>query len=374
MGWFTRKRKDDEQPAFKALGGGWWYAIFTNAFIDRDGEILSEDAQEKYVRRVKAGMVPMPELWLHHTEGARIGQATYVDRVGKSTYALGKFDDNAVGKAAERYYKRHSNESALSHGFNYPIWARGADGVYKAFNTFEISVLPRGSESNPYTTFDVVKELNKMPVTPAAEKYIREVLGAQADTVLATLDEKETRDKALEDAGVKFKDFVDLPADETPEATKAEVPPTEDDEVDEELVTEEVTEEPAAEVEAEAEPVAEEAPEPEPETDKVDDEINSVLGQIVEGQGVLMEMLTALSERLNTVETEAAGRYEKAEARIKQLEGLLEVSKIKASEAAAADATPADDSAVEAEAKAAIQSKMGPGDFDPLFPGLKVRR
>jgi hypothetical protein len=295
-----------------------------------------------------------------------------VERVGKSLIALGKFDDTPAGRAAEKFYARHGSDIALSHGFMFPMWARTPDGVYKAFNTFEISTLPRGKEANPYTTFEMVKEANTMPLSDERVKFIEAVLGKDAQKVLSLVDDQEQRDKALEDSGVKFKDFVDLPptADEGT-ATKAEFPPAEDDEdetVEGETVTEEVTEEPVAEPAAE---VAEEPAAPEPEDEKADDEINSVLGQIVEGQGVLMEMLTALSERLNTVETESAGRYEKAEARIKELEGLLEVGKIKAS---GVQASPAED-AVEMEAAvAAIKSKQGPGDYDPIYPGLKVPR
>jgi hypothetical protein len=374
MGWFTRKRDNGELPVFKAIGNGYWYACFTNAFQDRDGEILSEDAQKQYVRRVKAGLVPMPELWTWHTEGTRHGVAIMVERVGKSLIALGKFDDTPAGRAAEKFYARHGSDIALSHGFMFPMWARTPDGVYKAFNTFEISTLPRGKEANPYTTFEMVKEANTMPLSDERVKFIRDVLGKAADTVLSLVDDQEQRDKALEDSGVKFKEFVDLPptADEDT-VTKAEFPPAEDDEdetVEGEVVTEEVTEAPAEEPAAEVteEPEAEA---PEPEDEKADEEINSVLGQIVEGQGVLMEMLTALSDRLNTVETESAGRYEKAEARIKELEGLLEVGKIKAS---SVQVSPAEDAVEMEAAAAAIKAKQGPGDYDPMFPGLKIPR
>lgn len=210
-----------------------------------------------------------------------------------------------------------------------------------------------------------------MPVTPDAEKYIREVLGKTADTVLAALTDQEKRDKALEETGVAFKEFVDLPKDDDEDDEKVEVEaveeetdtPAADETVTEEVVSEE-TEAPAAEVVAE-EPAAE-------MPDEKAEEVDGLLTQVIEGQGVLMEMLTALSERLSSVETDAAGRYEKAEARIKQLEGLLELDKIKQSTVKAA-AAPADDK-LEAAAVAAIETKQGPGDFDPLFPGLRVPR
>lgn len=211
-----------------------------------------------------------------------------------------------------------------------------------------------------------------MPVTPDAEQYIREVLGKTADTVLAALTDQEKRDKALEETGVAFKEFVDLPKDNDEdgddekaevEAVEEETQPPDDETVTEEVVSEE-TEAPAAEVVAE-EPAAE-------MPDEKAEEVDGLLTQVIEGQGVLMEMLTALSERLSSVETDAAGRYEKAEARIKQLEGLLELDKIKQSTVKTAG-EPADDK-LEAAAVAAIETKAGPGDFDPLFPGLRVPR
>jgi hypothetical protein len=355
------RRSEAAFSGFKALGEGWWLASFTNAFKDRDGEILSQEAQTAYVRRVKRGYVPLPELWIHHTKGTRIGQATFVDRIGKSTFAIGKFDETPAGREAERYYRKHADETSLSHGFSFPMWGRDAGGVYTAFNTFEISVLPRGSESNPYTTFDVVKEQNKMPVSPDAEKYIREVLSKVADTVLTTLDDKEKQDKALETLGVGFKEFVDLPKDDEDddekaeaEAVEEETQPAADETVTEEVVAEE-TEAPAAEM-----------------PDEKAEEMDGLLTQVIEGQGVLMEMLTALSERIGAVETDTAGRYETMASQVKELQTILELGKIKQSVVKAAG-SPADDKQLEA-AVAAIETKAGPGDFDPLFPGLRIPR
>jgi hypothetical protein len=58
---FNFWRSDGELPAFKALGDGYWFASYSNNFEDVDKEILSLDAHDRYLARVHAGLVPLPE-------------------------------------------------------------------------------------------------------------------------------------------------------------------------------------------------------------------------------------------------------------------------------------------------------------------------
>jgi len=202
-----------ERGVFKALGDGYWYAAFTNNLQDRDKEILSADAHERYVKRVKAGLTPLPELWVWHVVGSKAGQALAVDRLEHVVYAVGKFDDSEAGRNMEAYVTNAKNSNdGLSHGFTYPAAWAFVDGVYLDYNTFEISVLPRGKAANPYTSFEGVFE---MPITEEQRLYLEQVVGKDvADRVAKRAEGDDSRAKALADAGVaykeKFSDYADL--------------------------------------------------------------------------------------------------------------------------------------------------------------------
>ncbi len=188
--------------AFKALGDGKWLAIFTNDFEDLDREILKSSAHDAYVERVKAGIVPLPELWIWHKAGSRLGEALHVDRVGHMTFAIGKFDDTPAGREAE---KADYSDVKLSHGFSYPSWAL-KDKVYHEFDTFEISLLPKGAEANPFTTFEAIKESNIMPVNKAQLEFIKKLVGDDnADAVVAQINTADKSADVLEKLGMRFK-------------------------------------------------------------------------------------------------------------------------------------------------------------------------
>lgn len=213
---FGRSRRDTATGL--KVAGNRWMITWSNNFQDRDGEWFSEKAMDRYVARVDAGIVPPPVLQVWHAgEQTRIGKAQIVGRHGHFMIASGEFDDTPQGRAAKAYYSnpRRMKATAVSHGFKYEP-ARFIDKVYHEFNTFEISLLPRGKEANPFTSLEGVKD---MALTDEKVQYLKEVFGEQADQVLANLD---ARGKALEEAGNAFKDFVDPtpPTSPAPEAVK----------------------------------------------------------------------------------------------------------------------------------------------------------
>ncbi len=144
----------------------------------------------------------MPELWVWHTPGTRIGQASYVDRHGHFVVAGGTFDDTPDGQAAKAYYGKHAHAKGISHGYFFPPEKR-VKGQYHSFNTFEFSPLPLGAEANLFTSFEGVKEA-KMNESKQAE--LEKVFGKERATeILASLD---ARGKALEALEVEYKDFT----------------------------------------------------------------------------------------------------------------------------------------------------------------------
>jgi hypothetical protein len=195
--------KDDLQTSFKVTSDGHFLAVWSNDFADRDKEIFTRKAIDDYVARVDMGVVPKPELWVWHVPGTRIGQADFVARQGHFLIAGGTFDDTEAAQQAKAFYAKNADKTADSHGFAYE--ASTFDGKhYHRFNSFEISLLPRGVEANLFTSLEGVKA---MAVDERKKKYLDKVFGADvADHILANLDE---RGKALEELDVEFKDFVE---------------------------------------------------------------------------------------------------------------------------------------------------------------------
>ena len=199
--------REEASPGFKALGQGYWIASFTNNFQDSHGEILTAKAHDRYVRRVKLGLVPMPELWHWHKEGTRHGEALWLDRVGDHlVVAVGKFDDTPAGKAAEAYYLKHKGEYVNSHGFLSPPWAILPDGTIEDYVTFEITTLPRGKEANRFTSFE---EVLAMAVTKEVEQSINAVFGDAAPEILKQIKALDAQAEDTRATGVKFKAFAD---------------------------------------------------------------------------------------------------------------------------------------------------------------------
>jgi hypothetical protein len=217
-------RKGDSVPAFKDLGDGWWFASYTNNFEDVEKEILSMEAHDRYLARVQNGFVPMPDLWLMHTRGTKHGQAEWVWRQGHVMLAVGKYTQDKFGAAMRKYYsKSKPDDNELSHGFIYPRWAKTDDGVYLDYNTYEISVLPKGyaTPANQYTSFLAVEDYKAMPVDDRTRDFLREKVGDEK--LIALIEDNANRSEKqaerAEEFGAVYKEMVDLrnPQPETQE-------------------------------------------------------------------------------------------------------------------------------------------------------------
>lgn len=213
-------RRDDELNSFKVIrhksGAAHWIAVWSNNFEDRDGEIFTAKAIDAYVRRVDTGIVPPPELWVWHAgKDTAIGAADWVARHGHFLMAAGQFYGSAAAQKAQNYYAKHAKETGISHGFTFP--SDKFDGKhFHAFNTFEISLLPRGAEANLYTSLEGVKA---MPVDAKKREYLETVFDGDKEQVERILSSLDQRGKALEELAVEYKDFVgDVEADASKDA------------------------------------------------------------------------------------------------------------------------------------------------------------
>lgn len=149
---------------FKVLPGNRWVGVFTNNFEDREGELFTEKAIDRFIANVKAGVVPYPELWLWHLPGTKHGQADSIWRLGHFAVASGTFDDTPLAHKLRDSYQRNPLK-AMSHGFLFaPKWRKQTDDglvYYDDFVTFEISPLSKKWAANAFTDFvDRMKVMN----------------------------------------------------------------------------------------------------------------------------------------------------------------------------------------------------------------------
>ncbi len=200
-----RKEDASDGTGFKVKGDH-WIALWSNNFKDRDGEIFTAKAIDAYVKRVDSGIVEPPALAIWHLgKKSYIGQSDFVAREGHFLIAAGTFGKDAKSQKARDYYQKHAKETALSHGFTFP--SKQFDGThYHAFNTFEISLLPRGAEANSYTSLEGVKA---MALDDRKKKYLKDVAGYTDAEITQMETDIDQRGKDLEAVKTEFKDFAD---------------------------------------------------------------------------------------------------------------------------------------------------------------------
>lgn len=190
-----------EESGIKVVGDN-WFARYSNAFKDREGEFFPVKAIDRYIERVDTGVIPAPELWIWHTPIV-VGKAKTVARIGMFAIAVGTFEDTPLGRAAKAFLSNH--KAKLSHGFVFDK-DEYKDSAYWDYNTFEISILPfeRGVEANAYTNFEV----KDMTISKEKQQFLVEMFGETTAKELIANTNKAS--KALEEVGVQFKDFTNI--------------------------------------------------------------------------------------------------------------------------------------------------------------------
>lgn len=191
-----------------------WVAVYSNRYKDRLRETLPEAAHRdfvEYVERTKA----YPTLRLWHVPGADIGVADWIDYSDGFMVATGTY---YRPEYAERL--KEAGPLRCSHGFKYRVKDFLPDGTYRAYRTYEISVLPAGREANTLQAdFDPGEALM---LTAARREFVERVLGADK---VKEVEQMLTSLKAKADAeGLAYREIMDTfatfgeKADAPPEA------------------------------------------------------------------------------------------------------------------------------------------------------------
>jgi len=158
-----------------------FFGIYSNNYRDDDRprEIISEKAHKTFARLAQDGAVPMPELWVWHIPGSRIGEATWVDYVDGMAVAAGYIDEGMEGKAmALKSMADSGMQIGMSHGMPVTSVLRSPEDetVIDFYRSREISVLPRPGAANKRTGFIVTKESKDMAkLTDDQRKFLHDM-------------------------------------------------------------------------------------------------------------------------------------------------------------------------------------------------------
>lgn len=204
-------RPTKSQTQFKSLGGGYWIAWYSNNLEDREKEIIAAEAHDKFISRVKAGIMPYPELWFWHIPGTAHGKAIWLDRIGHMTVALGRFTETPLGGVMKAHYENNAPMYAMSHGFTADKNNALKNGVWYDINTFEISPLSPDAAANVFTLFSEVKTMASEQALAALKTLLTKGLGeADGDKAYQDiLSTTEVMNKEAAALGTRYKDFTD---------------------------------------------------------------------------------------------------------------------------------------------------------------------
>lgn len=191
----TGKRKSKNMSEFlvtkDAQGNDRWVLISSSAYVDRDGEIVTEKALQKAVERMDA-TGDYGELRWWHT-GVVLGKADYAAVYAHQLIESGTF----VSKAVAESVKAAAGTLGASIGFRHPP-TQPTNKEYHDIAIVERSLLPRGKESNLYTRLSVaggtMKELS-------AEKRAGLIAVLGEDEANAHLAVMERTAKEADEAG-----------------------------------------------------------------------------------------------------------------------------------------------------------------------------
>lgn len=181
-----------------------WLAISSNAYRDRDGEIVSMKALRNDVARAdKDGRYGTLRFW--HMPGVDIGDCDFNMMHGRMLIESGTFKNETIAqKVAEK-----SKDYQVSIGFRHPHNEPDKDGVYHNIRRFERSLVPKGRVANPFTSFTVKERKDKMATLEEKTKALQALMD-DPDIVNGILSLANQTQKEADDQGYAYKEQTDL--------------------------------------------------------------------------------------------------------------------------------------------------------------------
>jgi hypothetical protein len=205
---------------FKQADGRYRWALFSsNAFEDSDREIVSTKALEDDVRHSDAAQQYGPLLWWH-VPGAELGRCDFRAVHGHTLVESGLFHLAEVGQKI----KESQPHLKASLGFYHPLSEPDGDGSFNVIRTFERSLLPADKAANQLTALPVITR-KESSMEEKKLNALKELLGD--DLTAQVVKKADEQEKSAKDAGVRFKEQEEPPAEETaPEEISDDTPVT----------------------------------------------------------------------------------------------------------------------------------------------------
>ncbi len=197
-----------------------WLAVSSGGFEDWDGEVVSTAFLEDCVERADK-MGEHGELWVAHVPGTRIGDCDFMAMSDGFLLESGLFDQTPIGERAKAYLIEHP-DSEVSITFAYRN--RSKDGVYAPPGfIIERSILPAGAAAFPWSSISLMEMDTMATISEPKRKALADILGDEAaGEVLAGM---ERGAKALQAAGVRFKELAAPDADKRVDGETENAPP-----------------------------------------------------------------------------------------------------------------------------------------------------
>jgi len=201
----TRDRNTHVLNIYKDINNDWrWITFSSSSYVDRDGEICSQQAQIDDVARMNATKDFGALCWWHlngisDKMAVKLGTCDYAEMVGRIRVESGTFVNDLVAKAIND----NAAELGVSIGYSHNSPNRGVGTVFDFMVTRERSLLPIGTESNPLTQV-FVKETNQMSKLAGLKALFGG--GKEADALVAALvSEAATKEQQAQDLKLAYK-------------------------------------------------------------------------------------------------------------------------------------------------------------------------
>jgi len=229
----TSPAKQDNKPdsaiwvtADKETGAPRWFAVHSNRYEDREGEVFPEKAHKAYEAYVDRTH-DYPELRGWHVPGSRIGKADFVGYVDGFMTSSGTFDPGMEYVAENIKALNEEEPQGVSHGYFYPEEGL-IDGIYEGgYRTHEITILPLKNTSNWWgtalTNVKAIQEVIMAGYTAEKQAYLDRLLGPEKRKAV----EKNLKElgEVLDGSGVGMKEITEAFASKDAPAAVAEAPP-----------------------------------------------------------------------------------------------------------------------------------------------------
>lgn len=202
-----------------------WLTVYSNKFRDRDNppEIIASTAHKDFAAAIDEGDAELPELWLWHIPGTRIGEADWLAYDERGFMMASGSIDEGKEAIAENVAEM---DVLVSHGMPIESIEREPDDdtVITRYVSKEISPLPEFAAANMLTDFTILKEYD-MEIPEEKLEFLK--AAGMEEGEIEELD-RFLDDKAKEAEGLEFKES------ETAEAVLeavSEAEPAEDEEL-----------------------------------------------------------------------------------------------------------------------------------------------